>query len=113
MQSGKLWHPLNLEEQSQVQDPDSGQLVVKWVHVAKVWAEVIPSSVNQFFAAKAAQSEVIAMIKIRARKDINASQRLVNIRTGDIYNIEGVMRDPKSGYHWMTLPVSQGVNDGQ
>ena len=113
MQSGKLRHRLSLQEQGQTQDPDTGQLVVEWQEVGKLWASVEPLSAREFIAAKTHQSQVSARIVIRAQDGINASQRLVDTRTGAIYNIEGVLRDPKSGHHWMTLPVSEGVNDGQ
>ena len=112
MQSGKLRHRLSLQEQGQTQDPNTGQLVVKWQEVDKLWASVEPLSAREFIAAKTHQSQVSARVVIRATDGINASQRLVDTRTGAVYNIEGVLRDPKSGHHWMTLPVSEGVNDG-
>ena len=112
MQSGKLRHRLSLQEQGQTQDPNTGQLVVKWQEVDKLWASVEPLSAREFIAAKTHQSQVSARVVIRAQDGINASQRLVDTRTGAIYNIEGVLRDPKSGHHWMTIPVSEGVNDG-
>jgi len=112
MQSGKLRHRLSLQEQGQTQDPNTGQLVVEWQEVAKLWASVEPLSAREFIAAKTHQSQISARIVIRAQDGINASQRLVDTRTGAVYNIEGVLRDPKSGRHWMTLPVSEGVNDG-
>lgn len=113
MQSGKLRHRLSLQEQGQTQDPQTGQLVVKWQEVVKLWASVEPLSAREFIAAKTHQSQVSARVVIRAQDGINASQRLVDTRTGAIYNIEGVLPDPKSGHHWMTIPVSEGVNDGQ
>lgn len=113
MQSGKLRHRLSLQEQKQTQDSTTGQLVVTWQEVGKLWASVEPLSAREFIAAKTHQSQVSARIVIRAMDGINASQRLVDTRTGAIYNIEGVLRDPKSGHHWMTIPVSEGVNDGQ
>lgn len=113
MQSGKLRHRLSLQEQKQTQDTTTGHLVVEWQEVGKLWASVEPLSAREFIAAKTHQSQVSARIVIRATEGINASQRLVDTRTGAIYNIEGVLRDPKSGHHWMTIPVSEGVNDGQ
>lgn len=112
MQTGKLRHRLILQEQGQTQDPNTGQLVVEWREVAKLWASVEPLSAREFIAAKTNQSQISARVVIRATEGINASQRLVDTRTGAIYNIEGVLRDPKSGHHWMTIPVSEGVNDG-
>lgn len=113
MQSGKLRHRLSLQEQKQTQDSSTGQLVVTWQEVDKLWASVEPLSAREFIAAKTHQSQISARIVIRATEGINASQRLVDTRTGAIYNIEGVLRDLKSGHHWMTIPVSEGINNGQ
>lgn len=112
MQSGKLRHRLSLQEQKHTQDPITGEIVVTWQEVDKLWASVEQLSVREFIAAKTHQSQISARIVIRATEGINASQRLVDTRTGAIYNIEGVLRDPKSGHHWMTIPCSEGVNDG-
>ena len=111
--SGSLRHKVQLQENQISQDPDTGEMVESWVDVASVWAAVEPLSAREFIASKAHQSQISARIVIRAQDGINASQRLVDTRTGAIYNIEGVLRDPKSGHHWMTIPVSEGVNDGQ
>ncbi|MCH4563348.1 phage head closure protein [Halomonas sp. EGI 63088] len=110
MQIGKLRHRVRLERPAEVQDPDSGEMVPGWELVATVWASVEPLSAREFIAAQAGQSEVTARIGMRHRDDIAPTWRAVH--RGQVYNIEGVLPDPKSGLHYITLPVSEGVNDG-
>jgi SPP1 family predicted phage head-tail adaptor len=56
-------------------------------------------------------TKVVARITIRYRENINATMRVVH--KGKAYNIEGVLPDPDSGMEYLTLPVSEGVSDGQ
>lgn len=53
----------------------------------------------------------MARITIRYRQDIDATWRVVH--GGKFYNVEGVLADKDSGLEYQTLPVSQGVSDGQ
>ena len=110
MQAGKLRHRIALQKPVNIQDPESGEVTPTWEEVAIIWAEVVPLSVKEFIAAQAGQSEVTARIKIRRRTDVTAKHRI--IYRGQIYNIEGVLPDPESGIEYLTLPCSQGVNDG-
>lgn len=110
MQIGKLRHRVRIERPATTQDPDTGEMVAGWETVATVWASVEPLSAREFIAAQAGQSEVTARVMMRHRDGITADMRLVH--RGQVYNIEGVLPDPKSGRHYLTLPVSEGVNDG-
>ena len=38
--------------------------------------------------------------------------RIRRLDDGRVYNIAGIVEDNCSGREWITLPVSQGVNDG-
>lgn len=110
MQAGKLRHRVTIQDKRRVQDPETGRLTESWVDHATVWASVEPLSAREFIAAQSGQSEVSARIKMRARDDILPTMRIMH--RGQPYNIHGVLPDPNSGRHWITLPVSQGVNDG-
>lgn len=110
MQIGKLRHRVRLERPGRTQDPNTGEMIDGWELVATVWASVEPLSAREFIAAQAGQSEVTARIVIRHREGIDATMRILH--RGRVYNIEGVLADPKSGRHYLTLPVSEGVNDG-
>lgn len=111
MRAGKLRHRIRIERPGYTQDPITGEIRHEWELVAdKVPAAIEPLSAREFIAAQAAQSEVTARIVIRRRDDIDATMRIIH--RGRIYNIHGVLPDPKSGLEYLTLPCSEGVNDG-
>ncbi|APC45957.1 hypothetical protein QHH_45 [Halomonas phage QHHSV-1] len=110
MRAGQLRHRVTIQQPGQTQDPNTGEMITGWQDVATVWASVEPLSAREFIAAQAGQSEISARIKIRYREGIDATMRVQH--RGRNYNIEGVLPDPESGRHYLTLPVSEGVNDG-
>ncbi len=105
-----LRHPVELQSKQQTQDAMTGEMVASWSKVATLWAAVEPLSAREFIAAQAGQSQVTARIVIRYRADVDATMRIVC--RGKIYNIHGVLPDMDSGLEYLTLPVSEGVNDG-
>ncbi|MBK0003169.1 phage head closure protein [Erwinia sp. S38] len=110
MQAGKLRHRVRLQQKVSQQDPVTGAVEPSWLDVATLWAEVSPLSVREFIAAQAGQGEVTTRIKIRYRPGITRHHRI--LYREQIFNIEGVLPDPKSGREYLTLPCSEGVNDG-
>lgn len=110
MQAGKLRHRLELQAKQSVQNPTTGSMVDEWVPVTTVWAAIEPLSAREFIAAGATQASVTTRITIRYREGITAQMRAIS--RGKIYNIEGVLPDDKSGREYLTLPCSEGVNDG-
>lgn len=110
MKAGSLRHRITIQKPVSGQNPDTGATTTTWEEVAQVWASVEPLSVREFIAAKAGQSEVTARIVMRYRSGIDATMRI--LFRGQIYNIEGVLPDPKSGREYLTLPVSMGVDQG-
>lgn len=110
MQIGKLRHRVRIEAPAATQDPNTGEMVPGWALVDTVWASVEPLSAREFIAAQAGQSEITARVVMRYRDGIKPTMRLVH--RGQVYDIKGVLPDPKSGRHYLTLPVSEGVNDG-
>lgn len=88
----------------------TGEITNDWSNVANIWASIEPLSGREFIAAQAGQSEIAARIVIRYRDGVDATQRI--LYRGKIYNIHGVLADVKSGLEYLTLPVSEGVNDG-
>ena len=111
MRLGPLRHKLRIEEQSQTQDGTTGAITVAWETVATVYGAIEPLSVRNFLAADAVQSKIEANIRIRYRSDINASMRIVDVATDQIYNIAGLLPDSKTGRHFLLIPVSRGVNN--
>lgn len=108
--AGKLRHRLTIQRQSQTQNTTTGEITVAWVDVATVWGAIEPLSAREFIAANAQQSQVTAKLVIRYRSDVDATMRAVH--GSKLYNIEGVLPDKDSGLEYMTLPCSEGVNQG-
>lgn len=110
LSAGRLRHRIRIERPGYTQDPITGEMTQGWELVAdKVPAAIEPLSAREFIAAQAVQSAVTARIVIR-RRDVDAAMRIIH--RGRIYNIHGVLPDPKSGLEYVTLPCSEGVNDG-
>lgn len=113
MQAGKLRHRIDIEEFTQVRDPNTGEFaepawVAKW---PKCPARVEPLSARDLVAAKEAQSEATARMVIRYRPDVLPTMRI--IYRGQVYSIEGPpLEDDKSGQEYLTILVSKGVKDG-
>jgi len=95
-----------------MQDPDTGEMVKSWQEVAQVWAGIEPLSAREFIQSAALQSAVSTRITIRHRVDVRASWRLVHLSRGTIYDIAGVLADKESGLEYLTLPCSEGTNEG-
>lgn len=110
MQAGKLRHRITLQKPVKTQSPTTGAVINTWADVANLWADVVDLSARDFVAAQATQSEVTSRITVRYRDDITDKHRI--LFRGRIYNIHGVLADDKSGLEYLTLPCSQGVNDG-
>lgn len=107
--AGRLRHWVTVQSPFYIQDPVTGDQVPAWIDFLTVWAAIEPLSAREFIASQAVQSKVTARITMRKRDDINATCRIVH--NGKFYNIEGVLADPDSGLEYMTLPVSEGVQD--
>lgn len=111
--AGQLRHRLDLQEKQETQDQTTGDVTAQWVTVAAALAASIePLSAREFVAAQAVDSGVSVRVTIRARAGVVAKMRLVDVVTGKVYNIAGVLTDKQSGTQYMTLPCSEGTNDG-
>ncbi|MBW5800065.1 phage head closure protein [Halomonas elongata] len=110
MQAGKLRHRITLQRYEDQKQGPSGELIGRWIDVATVWASIEALSAREFIAAQSTQSEITVRITIRYRPGLDATMRAVH--DGAIYNIHGVLPDPRSRRHYLTLPVSEGVTDG-
>ncbi len=112
MQAGKLRHRCTIEKPTDQQDPNTGEMIKGWEEVAKAWMDIEPLSARAFIAAQAAQSEVTGQLVMRYRPGLQVDSSM-RVRKGSaIYNIEGVLPDRDSGREYLTLPYSEGMNDG-
>lgn len=122
--AGKLRHRIridrfadNLDSNGDViQDPNTGEVSRSWQAVDTVWAAIEPLSAREFIQSAAGQSEITARLVIRFRSDVLATDRLVHLVNGvagKIYNPAGFLADKESGLEYLTMPCSEGVNDGE
>jgi SPP1 family predicted phage head-tail adaptor len=112
MQAGPLRHLITFNELNVELDSDGAQ-VESWIPAfggLRISAEITALSGKELIAAQAVQSQVKARIKIRYRPGIVASMRVLHRLA--IYNVEGIIPDPDSGFEFVTLLCSTGVNEG-
>lgn len=111
MQAGLLRHLVTIEQRADAPDAN-GDVVTTWTtFAANVPAQVEPLSARELVAAQATQSQISATVTIRYLAGITSAMRLRRA-DGRIYNIAGIVEDHGSGRAWVTIPVTQGVNDG-
>ena len=121
IEAGRLRHRIRIEQLVDlldsngqvIQNNDTGEVSRAWVEVATVWAAIEPLSAREFIQSQAIQSQITARIVIRQRDGLDASMRLVHLRTGRadvIYNPHGFLADVESGLEYLTVPVSTGVS---
>lgn len=108
--AGRLRHKVEIQEQIEAKDSD-GYPTIYWAEWATVWAAVEPLSVKEWMQSGQTQSQVSARITIRYRPGLKASMRI--LFRDKIYNIAGSFSDPVSGLEYLTLPVTEGTNDGE
>lgn len=96
-----------------IQDPESGEIARAWVDVVTAWTAIEPLSGREFIASQAVQSKISGKFVNRepAVRDVDAACR--GLHNGKIYQIEAKLPDPESGLEYVSMPFSQGVNDGQ
>lgn len=112
MKAGPLRHFMTFEDK--VIDTDSdGATVETWEPAfggRQLSVEIAALSGRELIAAQAVQSKVNTRIKARYRPGFVATMR--GLHRSTIYNVEAVIPDPESGFEWVTLLVTSGVNEG-
>lgn len=107
---GKLRHAITIQKRINVQD-SFGAAVPTWVDIwVNVPAAIEYLSVREFIASQQTKSQISARITIRYRDGLSADMRILH--RGKIYNIAGVLPDLVSGLEYLTIPVTEGVNQG-
>lgn len=111
LDAGRLRHRVTIQARTLAQDPVTGETTLTWSSAwENIAAAIEPLSAGERIAAQAQHSSVTARIVLRPIAGLTAQHRILH--GGRVYNIEGVIRDPDSGLEWVTLPVSEGANDG-
>ena len=107
---GKLRHVITIQALTHKQD-SFGAVKKEWLDVDKnVPAAIEYLSVREFLNSQAMQSKVSARITIRHRPSLRADMRILH--RGKIYNIVGILPDLVSGLEYITIPVTEGTNEG-
>lgn len=107
LNSAKLRHRVEIQHQVTTQDQTNGEMTTEWAKYGDRWAEYVASSVRDFIAAGANQSQVGGRFVFRADPGIVPTMRVIH--RGQVFAILGVMPDPDSGLEYITTPVTQGV----
>lgn len=115
LQAGKLRHRVTVQARQNVQDPVTGETSVVWSNAFEsVPAAIEPLSARDLIAAQAQQSSVSARVTMRPLPGLTAQHRLLHVCCGGgVLSIDGIVPDPGSGQEWLTLPVSEGMSDGE
>lgn len=113
MQAGRLRHRVAIERRIEVRDAGGDLVRVDWEVVKpSVPVEILPLSARELVAAQAEQSEVSVRVVMRWMPGLDASMRLRRLDDSRVYNIAGKVEDNRSGREWITVPVTEGVNEG-
>lgn len=105
MQAGKLRHRIIIQRPAITQDENTGAIIEDWQDLATVWASVEPLSAREFIASATTQNEITARAVIRYRSDINSTMRLKH--RGQLFSIQGILEDIKSGLLYQTLLIKR------
>lgn len=109
MRIGMLNRQVSLQRKVLAQDQETEALVESWVEVAKVWANVRYLNGTETIKAATPTSIAKASIKIRFRKDVEATWRAVDGAV--IFNILNVLPDAEGREH-VFLACETGGNNG-
>lgn len=112
MPAGRYRHRVDIDRRIDTPLPDGG-IDTTWVLFAeRVPAEIAPLSAKELVVAQATQSEATTRITIPWMPGMLPTMRIRRRDDGRVYNIAGVVEDNRSGREWITLPCSEGLNDG-
>ncbi|MQZ57938.1 phage head closure protein [Acinetobacter junii] len=107
--AGELCHRVVIQQNVNTERDDYGhEQPANWQVFLTLWAKVSPLSAKDLIAAQAAQSQVIARLKIRYRTDIDSTMRVVF--RGETYAIDSpALNDDETGNIYSTFLLSRGV----
>ncbi len=106
MQAGKLRHRITLQEPVKEQNPTTGAVINTGAMSQPFGPKSLLYPHVSLSPPEASQGEVTTRITIRYREGVTRKHRI--LFRGRIYNIEGVLPDPRSGREYLTLPCSEG-----
>ena len=114
--SGKLRHIVNIQSLANTQDAVTGEVTQTWTTIhTGVRAGIEPLSAREFIESRTEQSAISARITIRHISGLTAAMRIVGgsgAYSARVFNPQGFLEDKVSGQEYITIPCSEGVNEG-
>lgn len=111
MEAGKLRHRVTIQKPTLTQDTTTGEVTTAWTDLhSSIPAAVEPLSVKEYLQSRTDQSETSVRVVIRHRDGLTPDMRILH--RGKIYNPQGFLADKVSGLEYLTIPCSEGVNEG-
>ena len=102
--AGELCHRVTIQQKTTVYDEYNYETEA-WTEYKKLWGKISFLSVKDSLTAKAAGSETTARLKLRKRKDIDSSMRV--LFDGQTFQIVSPPKpDNENGRIYMTLELS-------
>jgi SPP1 family predicted phage head-tail adaptor len=122
MESGDLRHIVDFQKRVTSRDAVTGEMIVDWQNLyTDVHAAIQPMSDREYLAAAAVQSEATTRIVVRQRQIANAMDPKTRVVHGhkcckwlgrELYNPEGMTRDKDTGWEFVSIRCSKGVDEG-
>lgn len=117
----QMIHLVDIQQPVESQDSETGAITIDWASVASdIFCDIEPLSVKDLIQSNAHQAKFTVRITlpylgIDSSGDLNAKMRIIgkcDCHFGKIYNPEGFLGDNQTGQQWITVPCSEGVNEG-
>lgn len=116
-------HLIRIEQRApETQDVETGALIPNWdTFRDKIFCNIEALSARDFMQSRADQSDISVRITIPHIRgldsigDVEANMRVIGLckcHEGRIYNPKGVLEDNFTSQEYVTVPCSQGVNEG-
>jgi SPP1 family predicted phage head-tail adaptor len=109
--AGELRHRVTIQQYVKGgRDDDGFELPSGWLLLTKVYAKISPLSTKDLLSAQAADSEVLARMKVRYRTGLKIDTDMRVIWKGRIFAIDSQgLDDNDSGLEYTTFTLSGGI----
>lgn len=90
VRAGDLRQRVKIERATVVQDAHN-QEIETWAELAESWAFIEPLQGREFFDGRTVLGDTSARIRMRYRTDLKKTDRIVDLETNDVWEIEAVL----------------------
>lgn len=111
VKAGELRHRVTIQQYVKGgRDEDGFELQTGWVLLTKVYAKISPLSSKDLLSAQAADSEVLARMKVRYGTGLKIDTTMRVIWKGRVFAIDSQgLDDNDSGFEYTTFNLSGGI----